>query len=63
MLGWAIVFFVMAIVTAAFGYGGIATGIAGVAKVMFIVFLVLLALSIIMHMVRRPPPPPPPSAL
>ncbi len=46
MLYWAAVFFVISIVAAVFGFGGIAHDSADVAKVLFVVFLVLAAFSL-----------------
>ncbi|MET0183101.1 MAG: DUF1328 domain-containing protein, partial [Caulobacterales bacterium] len=54
MLGWAIGFFVAAIVAAVFGFGGIATAFAGIAEILFFVFLGLFVLSIIIGLVARP---------
>lgn len=47
MLYWAAVFFVIALAAAVLGFGGIASGAAGIAKILFFVFLVLGALSLI----------------
>jgi uncharacterized membrane protein YtjA (UPF0391 family) len=41
LLGWAIVALVISVVAGAFGFGGIASGAATVAKVLFGVFLVV----------------------
>ena len=41
MLHFAVVFFVIALVAALFGFGGVAAGAVGIAKVLFFVFLVL----------------------
>ena len=38
MLAWAALFFVVALVAAIFGFGGIAASAAGLAKVFFILF-------------------------
>lgn len=59
MLGWAIFFFLVAIVAAAFGFGGIAGTAAGIAKLLFVVFIVLFLASLIVSLVRgkRPPAP------
>jgi uncharacterized membrane protein YtjA (UPF0391 family) len=46
VLHWAIVFFVIAILAALFGYGGLAPGSAGLAKVVFFAFLLLTAISL-----------------
>jgi uncharacterized membrane protein YtjA (UPF0391 family) len=47
MLYWAAVFFVIALVAAVLGFGGLAAGAGGIAKILFFVFLVLGALSLI----------------
>jgi len=45
LLEWVIGFFVLALIAAVLGFGGIARGAAGIAKVLFFVFLVLLIIS------------------
>ena len=47
MLYWAAVFFVIALVAALFGFGGIAATSAGIAKILFAIFLVLFVVSLI----------------
>ena len=47
MLGWAIGFFVAAIVAALFGFGAIASTFAGIAQLLFWVFVVLFVLSFV----------------
>jgi uncharacterized membrane protein YtjA (UPF0391 family) len=47
MLHYAVVFFIIALIAAAFGFGGIASGAVGIAKILFVVFLVLAVLSLI----------------
>ncbi|WP_017931964.1 DUF1328 family protein [Robiginitomaculum antarcticum] len=44
MLRWAIIFFVIAIIAAVLGFGGIAAGAQYIAGVLFVIFLVLLVL-------------------
>ena len=51
MLRWALGFFIVAIIAAIFGYGGIATGAADIARVLFFVFLVVFFVSLIMGLV------------
>ena len=41
MLSWAITFLVIAIIAAVFGFGGIAAGAVGIAKVLFFLFLIV----------------------
>ena len=47
MLRWTVIFLVGAIIAALFGFGGIAAGAAGIAKVLFFIFIVLFLLSLI----------------
>lgn len=54
MLGWALMFFIIAIIAAAFGFGGIAVAAAGFAKILFYVFLVAFLVALVMNLVRRP---------
>lgn len=46
MLSWAALFLVIAIVAAIFGFGGIVTAAASIAKVLFFVFLILFLISL-----------------
>lgn len=54
MLYWAVFFFVVALVAALFGFGGIAVAAAGIAKLLFFIFLILFAVSLVVGIVRRP---------
>ena len=47
LLYWAVVFLIIAIVTAILGFGVIAGTAALIAKVLFVIFLIMLALSLI----------------
>jgi uncharacterized membrane protein YtjA (UPF0391 family) len=49
MLSWAIVFFVLALVAAAFGFGGIAGASASIAQILFVIFLVLTVLAFVVR--------------
>jgi uncharacterized membrane protein YtjA (UPF0391 family) len=53
MLSWALIFFVVAILAAVFGFGGIASASAGIAQILFFLFLVLFVVSLIMGLARR----------
>ena len=53
MLRWSIAFFLIALVAAVFGFGGIAAGAATIGRVLFFVFLVLFLLSLIVRLVSR----------
>ena len=60
MLRWALVFFVVAIIAAVFGFGGIASGASEIARVLFFLFVVIFVVSLVMglftgrKMSRRP---------
>lgn len=54
MLYWSLAFFLVAIVAAVLGFGGIAAGASSIAQLLFGVFLVLAILSVIMHAVKGP---------
>lgn len=49
----AILFFVIALVAALFGFGGIAAGAVEIAKILFFVFLVLFVVSLVAGLMRR----------
>lgn len=48
MLHYAVVFLVVALIAALFGFGVIASTAAGIAKILFLVFLILAAVSFVM---------------
>ena len=54
MVRWAIVFFVIALIAAVFGFGGIAGEAAWIGKVLLVVFLILAVVSMVLG--RRGPP-------
>jgi uncharacterized membrane protein YtjA (UPF0391 family) len=54
MLYWAAVFFIIAIIAAVFGFGGVAGTAVGIAKVLFFIFLVLFIVSLLTGVIRRP---------
>lgn len=53
MLRWALAFFVIAIIAAIFGFGGIAVAAAGIAKILFFLFLVLFLVALLSGLMRR----------
>jgi uncharacterized membrane protein YtjA (UPF0391 family) len=55
MLYWALVFLVVALIAALFGFTGIYVAAAGIAKILFFVFIVLLLVSLLAGGLRRPP--------
>lgn len=46
MLRWTVIFLVVALVAAVFGFGGIATGAMHIAKVLFFIFIILFIIAL-----------------
>lgn len=59
MLNWIITFFVLAIIAAFLGFGGLAGSFAQVAQILTGLFLILFLASLVYSLVtgRRPPSP------
>ena len=53
MLNWAVVFLVIALIAALFGFGGIAGTAVGIAKLLFFIFLAVFVVSLIMGLAQR----------
>lgn len=53
MLYWAAIFFIVALVAGAFGFGGIAAASAGIAQLLFWVFVALFVFSLILMLARK----------
>jgi len=53
MLHYAVVFLVIALVAALFGFGGIAAGAVGIAKGLFFVFVIMAVVTFILSLMRR----------
>ncbi len=47
MLRWSIAFFIIAIIAAIFGFGGIAEGAVEIAKILFYIFIILFVISLV----------------
>ena len=60
MLQYALVFFIVALIAAVFGFGGIAAGAVEIAKILFFIFIVIFLISLVWGLMagRRPPFPP-----
>ena len=54
MLHYAVVFFVIALIAALFGFGGIATSTAGVAKIVFALFAALAIGTFLAGLMKKP---------
>ncbi len=59
MLGYGITFFILAVISAVLGFGGLAGTFAEIAKFLMILFVVLFVASLIYSMItgRRASPP------
>lgn len=53
MLGWAIFFFIIALIAALFGFGWIANGAENIGWILFVVFIVLFLISLVAGYGRR----------
>jgi uncharacterized membrane protein YtjA (UPF0391 family) len=53
MLRWALGFFVVALIAAILGFGGVAVAAAGIAKIIFYIFVALFLISLISHLATR----------
>ena len=47
MLHYALVFLVIALIAAVFGFGGIAASAVGIAKILFFIFIVLAVIAFV----------------
>jgi uncharacterized membrane protein YtjA (UPF0391 family) len=54
MLRYAVIFFIVALIAAFLGFGGIAAGAAGIAKILFFGFLILAGIALVAGLLRRP---------
>jgi uncharacterized membrane protein YtjA (UPF0391 family) len=57
LLDWVVIFFIIALIAAFFGYSGIAVQSADIAKILFFIFLILFVISLVVRLLsgRRPP--------
>ncbi len=53
MLNYALMFFVVAVLAAVLGFGGVAIAAAGIAKFLFYVFALLFVVSLVAGFLRR----------
>jgi uncharacterized membrane protein YtjA (UPF0391 family) len=62
MLYYALVFFVIALLAALFGFTGIAIAFAGIARLLFFLFVILFIISLVASLMQpghhHPGPPP-----
>lgn len=57
MLNLAVTFFVIALIAAIFGFGGIAAASVELAKIVFFIFLALFAITTVIHVLQGRNPP------
>lgn len=50
-LRWALIFFIVSIAAAIFSFGGLASGAAGIAEVLFYIFIGLFLISLVAGLV------------
>jgi len=53
MIRLAVFFFVVAIIAAVFGFGGVVAGATEIGKILFYVFVVLFVISLILGLFKR----------
>ena len=53
MLRYAVIFFIIAIIAAFFGFGGIASGATEIAKILFFIFIVIFLATLLLGVFRR----------
>ncbi len=58
ILRWALIFFIVAIVAAIFGFGNIAAAATDIARILFFIFIVVFLLLMIGWLIRGKGPPP-----
>jgi uncharacterized membrane protein YtjA (UPF0391 family) len=47
MLRWALIFFIVSVIAAVFGFAGVASAAAGIAKILFYLFLACAVIMLI----------------
>lgn len=55
MLHWPLVFLVIALIAAVFGFTGVYVAAAGIARILFFIFLILLVVSLLSGGLRGGP--------
>ena len=53
MLYWALMFLVVALVAAIFGFGGVASTATGIAQVLFVIAIIMFVVSLFAGFMRR----------
>ena len=53
MLYWALMFLVVALIAAIFGFGGIASTATGIAQILFVIAIVMFLITLLANFMRR----------
>lgn len=53
MLRYSLIFFIIALIAAVFGFGGIAAGAVEIAKILFFIFIVMAIIMLLINTVKR----------
>jgi uncharacterized membrane protein YtjA (UPF0391 family) len=53
MLYWSLMFLVIALVAAVFGFGGVASTATGIAQILFVIALIMFVVSLFTGLIRR----------
>jgi uncharacterized membrane protein YtjA (UPF0391 family) len=53
MLHYSVVFLVIALIAAIFGFGGIAAGAVEIAKILFFIFAIMAVVSFVVSLLRK----------
>lgn len=61
MLGWVILFLIIALIAGLLGFTTVAGAAIGIAKFIFFIFLILFIIALIMHIMRGKGGPRPPA--
>jgi uncharacterized membrane protein YtjA (UPF0391 family) len=56
MLRWALIFFIVAIIAAVFGFGNISAAATDIAKILFFVFLIIFLVTLVLGLVKGKTP-------
>jgi len=57
LLRWALIFLVVSLIAAVFGFGGIAATAAGIAQVLFFIFLAMCIVFLVAALLTKKTPP------
>lgn len=53
MLRWVVIFLIVALIAAIFGFGGISAAAVSIAQTIFFIAIILFLLSLVAHIMRK----------